>query len=429
MTMTTTTDAPALATALPFTFGGFTVPAGCRRIFITADLEPSSGDPRIQPTGFPDLGPVLYADPAEKYGLICLIESEASMANRLEEVCLDNKYEGTLRSELGLLPYIKLTADGARDGTFVTASTIDGHRFASEYIMGGHIVQDGAELKAIQSMNSPAAIADAATAPPKKTAKGKQKTVNGKPEFVRFVQSFMGMTTKDRCPAANVPRMFRLAMEYDPLALLHGFQISVKDKLTFVGLRSPRAITASILGLNCQRIIVPGVRFDPIGTGDAGQAIFQKPRISAKKIEARFSIDVGLLASMRLGSTPEQGAERLRLLLKIALCKVGWFLTALNSGLRLRTDCDLRIVTKGVRYWIDRMREDGTGTAFDFAAITTAATGLAALVTSSGLDAAHSPFPLKHMARAKEDKESEVPSEPVEGENESGAPNGEESDD
>src|SRR5580692_11778849 len=74
--MTPSTNDLALAapaTALPFTFGGFTVPAECRRIFITAELEPSSGDPRIQPTGFPDLGPVLYADPAEKHGLICLI--------------------------------------------------------------------------------------------------------------------------------------------------------------------------------------------------------------------------------------------------------------------------------------------------------------------------------------------------------------------
>jgi CRISPR-associated protein Csb1 len=439
--MTPSTNDPALAapaTALPFTFGGFTVPAECRRIFITAVLEPASGDPRIQPTGFPDLGPVLYADPAEKHGLICLIESEASMANRLEEVCLANKYEGTLRDELAGLPYIKLTADGTATGAFITASTVDGHRFASEYIMGGHIVKVGAELNAIQSMNSPAATADAATAdaapaPTKKTAKGKQKkTAKEKPEFVRFVQSFMGMTTKDRCPAANVPRMFRLAMEYDPLALLHGFQISVKDKLTFVGLRSPRAITASILGLNCQRITVPGVRLDPIGTGDAGQAIFQKQRISARKIEARFSVDVGLLASMHLGSTPEQAAERLQLLLKVALCKIGWFLTALSSGLRLRTDCDLRIVTDAVRYWTDRMGADGTGTAFDFAAITTAATGLAALVTRSGLDPAHSPFPLKHVARAKEDKEEKQSgegAEPVGHEDEAGTPSDEESGD
>src|SRR5207249_11450999 len=90
-------------------FGGFSIPADCRRIFITAELEPSNNDPRIQPTGFPDIGPVLYPDPAEKHGLICLIESEASMANRLEEVCFSNKYVGTLKSEFTGLPYIKLT--------------------------------------------------------------------------------------------------------------------------------------------------------------------------------------------------------------------------------------------------------------------------------------------------------------------------------
>jgi CRISPR-associated protein Csb1 len=428
--MSTTTNAtPAPATSLPFTFGGFTIPARCRRIFITAQLEPSGGDPRIQPTGFPDLGPVLYPDPAGNHGLICLIESEASMANRLEEVCLDNKYEGTLRSEFGKLPYIKLTADGTAEGAFITASTIDGHRFASEYIMSAHVIHSGIELSGIESMNSAATITDASAAPVKKVAKKKAATSNGKPEFVRFVQSFMGMTTKDRCPAANVPRMFRLAMEYDPLALLHGFQISVKDKLTFVGLRSPRAITASILGLNCQRITVPGVRFDPIGTGDAGQAIFQKPRISAKKIEARFCIDVGLLTSMHLGSTSEQAAARLQLLLKIALCKVGWFLTALNSGLRLRTDCDLRIVKDGIHYWTDRMGEHGTGMAFDFASVTNAATELATLVITSGLDASHSPFLLKHVAKAKEAKRPDEGNEPAGDEEEAGTLSKEESGD
>jgi CRISPR-associated protein Csb1 len=325
------------------------------------------------------------------------------------------------------LPYIKLTADGTAEGAFITASTIDGHRFASEYIMSGHVVHSGIELSGIQSMNLVPAIADVTPAPAKKGAKKKSPTSDGKPEFVRFVQSFMGMTTKNRCPAANVPRMFRLAMEYDPLALLHGFQISVKDKLTFVGLRSPRAITASILGLNCQRITVPGVRIDPIGTGDAGQAIFQKPRISAKKIEARFCIDVGLLASMHLGSTSEQATARLQLLLKIALCKVGWFLTALNSGLRLRTDCDLRIVKDGIHYWTNRMGEDGTGTAFDFGAITTAATELAAQFAASGLDAGHSPFPLKHVAKAKEDKKPDEGKPAGDGEEEDGGTTNEES--
>src|SRR5881397_1018620 len=88
------------------TFGGFTVPAGCRRIFVTAELEPTNGDPRIQPTGFPDIGPVLYPDPSGQNGNICLIESEASMANRLEEVCFSNKYEGVLKDEFKGLPYL-----------------------------------------------------------------------------------------------------------------------------------------------------------------------------------------------------------------------------------------------------------------------------------------------------------------------------------
>src|SRR5947209_3950900 len=39
--------------------------------------------------------------------------------------------------------------------------------------------------------------------------------------------------SSDDIPAANVPRIFRLAMELDPLALIHGFQISLKGELTF----------------------------------------------------------------------------------------------------------------------------------------------------------------------------------------------------
>ena len=124
---------PAPASAL-LKFGGFTIPAGCRRIFITAELEPSNGDPRIQPTGFPDIGPVLYPDPAEKDGLICLIESEASMANRLEEVCFSNKYEGTLNDTFAGLPYLKAQTGTGDAAVLKTSSTLDGHRFASDFL-------------------------------------------------------------------------------------------------------------------------------------------------------------------------------------------------------------------------------------------------------------------------------------------------------
>jgi CRISPR-associated protein Csb1 len=291
-----------------FTFGGFTVPAGCKRIYITAKLEPSNGDPRIQPTGFPDVGPVCYpdpnTDPAETKGLICLIQSEPAMANLLEEVCLADKYTGTLKPDLSTLPYINVTENGQPDGEFKTSSTIDGHRFASEYLMKSKVPFQPDWSK----------------------------------DLVTYVIHELGASSSgDHVPAANVPLIFELAMELDPLSLIHGFQISIKNRLTFVGLRSSRALTACILGYRCQQRPVPGVRLDPIGTGDAGQAIFQKERIVAGDIEAKFSIDVGLLASMRLANA------RYRLLVALAVWKVAAVLKEFEVEHSLRTECKLRL--------------------------------------------------------------------------------------
>jgi len=311
-----------------FSFGGVTIPVGTKRLYVMATLVPSTDDPRIQPTGFPDIGPVFYPDPSGEHGQICLIESEASMANRLEEVCVADKYTGTLLPELAGLPYI-VVKKGDR---FMTASTLDGHRFASEYIM----------------------------------VKSKFQETNGDAQKdekpVDYVKRILGGTSDD-IPAANVPRIFRLAMELDPLSLIHGFQISLKGELTFVGLRSPRALTACIVGLNAQPVGVPGVRIDPIGTGDAGQAIFRKERIVAQTIQANFAIDVGLLSGMSVGADGTKDEKddaarkrtddrdnRRRLLIALSLWKVAKFLTALSDGHRLRTECDL--VLQSVKYKI-----------------------------------------------------------------------------
>jgi CRISPR-associated protein Csb1 len=329
-----------------FTFGGVTIPEGTKRLYITAELVASNGDPRIQPTGFPDIGPVFYPDPSGEHGQICLIQSEASMANELEAVCFgdecEDKYIGTLRPELAGLPYITVM----KGDRFMTASTLDGHRFASEYIMKAKFKdneqdKDGNDVK------------------------------NGfkKDEMlVDYVKRELD-GTGDNVPAANVPRIFRLAMELDPLSLIHGFQISLKNVLTFVGLRSPRALTASIVGLNAQPVGVPGVRIDPIGTGDAGQAIFRKERIVAKKIQANFAIDVGLLAGLAVGPKSIEGenddqrksqeVSRQRLLVALSLWKVARFLKGLNEGHRLRTECDL--VLKSAKYktkWKDSNSND-----------------------------------------------------------------------
>jgi len=307
-----------------FSFGGVAIPEGTQRLYITATLVPANGDPRIQPTGFPDIGPVFYPDPSGEHGQICLIESEASMANRLEEVCVADKYTGGLLPELNGLPYIKVM----KGNQFMTASTLDGHRFASEYIMKAKVQNNEA---------------------------GEENGFKKDEMLVDYVKRELD-GTGDNIPAANVPRVFRLAMELDPMALIHGFPISLKGVLTFVGLRSPRALTASIVGLNAQPVGVPGVRIDPIGTGDAGQAIFRKERIVAETIQANFAIDVGLLTGLAVGpKTAEKESEeqkderekattaRRNLLLALSLWKVARFLKDLNDGHRLRTECDLAL--------------------------------------------------------------------------------------
>ncbi|MBI1312671.1 type I-U CRISPR-associated protein Cas7 [bacterium] len=302
-----------------FSFGGISLPAETKRLYVTAELVASNGDPRIQPTGFPDIGPVFYPDPSGEHGQICLIESEASMANRLEEVCVADKYTGTLRSELAGLPYIKVM----KGEQFMTASTLDAHRFASQYLLEAKGTENSSPVE-------------------------KDKLL------VDYLKTELGASNDGKnVPAANVPRIFRLAMELDPLSLIHGFQIS-SSKLTFVGLRSPRALTASIVGLNAEPIGVPGVKLDPIGTSDTGQAIFRKERIVAQRIQANFAIDVGLLTGLAVGpeagkdETDEQKTQRAsrhesrrNLLVALALWKVARFLKDLSEGHRLRTECDL----------------------------------------------------------------------------------------
>src|SRR5690625_1961336 len=278
-------------------FAGYTLPAGTRRVLITAELEPASDGALIHPTGFPDIGPVLYPDPSGKNGLLCLVESEASMANRLEEVCFDNKYEGTLAAGFAGIPYLR----AEKNKQFLTASTIDGHRFASDFLVKGKAKFDGQNEKSLGD----------------------------------FVIEKLGLSANGKTmPIANVPNMFPLVFELDTMSLIHGFQIS-NEKISFVGLRMPRALTGSIVAFDCQRAAVPGIKIDAGQVeSESGQAICQKPRITAKKIAARSTIDGGLLSSLSTIT-----AERQQLLLAIALWKVAAFLGKFAVEHSLRTEC------------------------------------------------------------------------------------------
>jgi len=214
-------------------------------------------------------------------------------------------------------------------------------------------------------------------------------------------------------PAENVPRIFRVAMELDPMSLIHGFQIS-SDKLTFVGLRSPRALTGCIVGLNAQLVGVPGIAFNPVATGkeaEGYQPIFRKERIVAEKIHAKFTLDIGLLTGLPVGAEPAQDEKndaaneardhRRRLLVALALWKVAKFLKELSDGHRLRSECDLAL--ESVTY---RTKWKGaTDASFPFEQIVTDATrktgdkpaagSLQYRIAKAGLPASRSPLTLE----------------------------------
>jgi hypothetical protein len=191
------------------------------------------------------------------------------------------------------------------------------------------------------------------------------------------------------------------------MSLIHGFQIS-NEQIKFVGLRLARALTASIVGLQCQRVTVPGVKFN-VGQveSESGQAIFQKPRITAKKIEARFSVDVGLLSSLRLealnshGHPGEHQVTRLRLLVVLALWKVALFLDLLSVELSLRTECKLRLKRNqdgGVIAPQVKCEPSADAQSADFPFATIAAENLTQLVSRADPPAGRSPLTLQFIS-------------------------------
>src|SRR4051812_49589844 len=101
------------------------------RILLEVALKPVAGT-RIQPTGFPDLGPAAYDAPDGTPTL--LVESAQSMANRLEAVCWDEATDDIV-AELKGLPFVKVKLAGLGDGTDTTCSLLEFHRLNSPYIM------------------------------------------------------------------------------------------------------------------------------------------------------------------------------------------------------------------------------------------------------------------------------------------------------
>ena len=306
------------------------------RVLIEAELKPVAGT-RIQPTGFPDLGPATYDAPDGTPML--LVESAQSMANRLEAVCWD---EGTdeLVPELKGLPYIRVKLAGLGDGTDTTTSIQEFHRLNSPYIMSGKddkgvafadVLKPELGMKAVagKKVGKAKAAPDAADAPTEK-----------EPDDVAGV--------------VNLRKLAAVCFKYDPNSLVHGvFLEKIAGRL-----RHPRALSAFIEASGVGRADSGGVKFDRVmpdrktaakalGIGEKEVASkgyvnvpFHRTEFTAKTITAFFTID---LAQIRGYGLPVPGGD---LLTVLSLWKVRKFL---DSNMRLRTACELEVVKEEVK--------------------------------------------------------------------------------
>lgn len=260
------------------------------RLLVEARLRPVQGA-RLQPTGFPDLGAAEYPLPAgESRGL--LVESAQSMANRLEAVCWDEG-ENDLVAPLAGLPYvISRLPDGS-----VTNSILEAHRLNSPYLVNS---EDFAEI-----------------------------------------ESAIGF---DKERPFDRRKLAQALLRFDPNSLIHGIFL---EKVGGV-VRLPRALSAFIEAEDVNTAASGGVKVDrvqPASGSDSttygkakdgyGNVPYHRDEYVAGKITAYFNLDLALLRGYGLGQ------NALDLLITLSLFKVRRFL---DTGLRLRTACDLDVV-------------------------------------------------------------------------------------
>ena len=258
------------------------------RLLLEAELRPVQGT-RFQPTGFPNLGPAVYAAP-DGSGQTVLVESAQSMANRLEAVCWDDAADDWVPALRGL-PLIKVIDTQNRP---LTNSVLEAHRLNSPYIL-----------------------------------EGKDKSV-----FNLLKSSLAGMETG----RVDLGELARVLLQLDANALLHGVFLAKKE-LAGGRLRLPRVLSAFIEALGVRVVTSGGVKNDAVNpSGDTakgfGNVPFSRDEYAAEQIVAYFNLDLRQIRSFALGDEVE------RLLIALALFKVQSFF---EVGLRLRTACDLDV--------------------------------------------------------------------------------------
>lgn len=255
------------------------------RVLFRAQLRPLQGT-RFQPTGFPDIGASTYRLPDGREMVV--VESQQSLANRLEAVCWDEA-KSDLVPELAGMPYVRVE----QNGSLLTSSILEAHRLNSVYIE--------------------------------------------KSDAFDKIRQAIGHEEKR---PIDRKRFVRALFQIDPSSLLHGvFLESIDGRL-----RVERVVSGSIEASGATLVATGGVKIDRVnasGSDDAGAAQgygnvpFHRDEFVADEIVAYFNIDVAQLRSFGL---PEIAT---RFLFALGLWKIAAFF---ESGLRLRTACDLDVI-------------------------------------------------------------------------------------
>ena len=296
------------------------------RVLINADLQLANGS-FFQPTGFPDIGACVYTDGTGKRR--CLVESEQSMANRLEAVCM--KAPGVWREPFaGQLPVVRVKSKG---GSLLATNLTEPHRVASSYVLEG--------------------------------------VVNGTTLQEKF-QEHLGIDGKT-WPLDGREKLTQTVFTLDPAAILHGFQFMQWEA---VGLRAARLLHARLEATLADKDGADGevhyglVKVDGIEPeasaakkSNKGQSLAAKVRYVSESIQATFEIDVLALRERSLvpaadgdgADSDSANQDARRFLLALALWKIHRFLTNApafdartgdtTGSLRLRADCSLAVGT------------------------------------------------------------------------------------
>jgi len=301
--------------------------AGPLRMIIQAKLNPVAGLDPFQPTGFPEIGHVIYPAPRKNGEIdhVCIVDSPASMANHLESLCRRAPHSPDAVSDLDGMPYLRCVTDAgwpehendenkARRTQVVVSSLTEGHRIASTYFLGGKRLGDD----------------------------GKLGDSTFESEFSKEC-GILDLGKKSHAPAEAWWTVFSTIFKYDPNALVHGVLFPQWN------IKISRVLTAHLEAFGAARVDRSGVKFDRLGKTTSGQPIFAVDDATAREIRATFILDLALLRSFGREEKKQDDETATRglsnkqkeFLVALALWKIG---RILGGPFRYRSGCDLECV-------------------------------------------------------------------------------------